>query len=295
MELPLKTKDGLLFCPGNTCPIISLFSKQKTVVTIHDLSYLYFPSAYSFQFRAFYNLLIPRILNKSDSIITVSNSEKNKISSYYSSYKDKIKVVKHGIIAQENETFSSENIEVKEKVDKVKPYMLYVGSLSKRKNIEGVIKAFEIINKQVDIDLFIVGGGNNSFNKADIVINDELSRNIKFLGHINDKSKLFEIYENAKCLLFPSFYESFGFPVLEAMLNYCPVIASDIPALNEICEDKAILCDPYDVADIANKTLLVLKDEKVRNKLVKEGYNHAIKFTWKKAGEETLNVIKEVL
>jgi glycosyltransferase involved in cell wall biosynthesis len=289
-ELPFLCRNGLLFCPGNTAPVVHLISRQKTVVTVHDLSFRYFPVAYSLPFRMIYKILMPVIFKLADLIITVSNSELNSIVKIYPESKEKIHAVQNGGLPER----ILKNLDYIPAHETQKPYFLYVGTLNPRKNPQGVISAFNIIQKELEIDLVIVGSSGKSFGDLNYELFEKHKGEIIFTGQIDDTDRIIGYYKGATCLVFPSFYEASPFPPLEAMASGCPVIAGDIPSLRERCKNAALYCDPHDAQDIAKKILAITDDTAFRLKLIHRGFVRNRNFTWLKCVENTSRLIVEI-
>jgi len=289
-ELPLYCRDGLLFCPGNTAPVLHLISGQKTIVTVHDLSFRYFPDAYSLLFRTLYKFLMPIIFKLADLIITVSNSELSSIVKIYPQSKNKIHAVQNGGLPERILKNLDRVPEHKAKI----PYLLYVGALNPRKNPQGVIAAFNTIQKELEIDLVIVGSSGKSFTDLKYELFEKQKGEIIFTGQIDDTDRLIGYYKGATCLIFPSFYEASPFPPLEAMACGCPVIAGDISSLRERCEDAALYCDPEDAQDIAKKIFSITDDQSHRSRLIHRGFIRNENFTWSKCVENTCRLIVEM-
>lgn len=290
-ELPFYSKKGLLVCPGNTAPVFSLLSGQKTVVTVHDLSYLYFPEAYSFAFRAFYNMVIPMVLKYSSSVITVSESERISILKHYNYADKRLKVVHNGGLPGEY-LDKIDSIKASETSDK--PFVLYVGSLSRRKNLQGVIEAVALLNRHNDVPAVIVGAGGKSFRNTQFGVPEDAGR-IDFKGQVNDTAYIIDLYKSSACFVFPSFYESSGLPPIEAMACGCPVIVSPIPALIERCGDAALYANPDDPADIADKIMRILENPSLAGDLRRKGFERAKMFTWEICARQSWGVIRDVL
>ncbi len=276
----------VLFCPANISPVFKP-SNVKVVTTIHDLSFLYFPESFSFLYRNFYKKLTPLVLKRSDVIITVSNFEKQKILSIYPEVSNKLVVIYSGI----NESFfapsSSESRE----------YLLYVGNLIYRKNFHGIIVAFSRVYKEINRKLVIVGITPKTMKmhkKTIQYLNLIPPEFIEFKGQINDIDVLKKIYDGAFMFLFPSFYESFGFPAIEAMARGCPVIASKNTALEEICYKGALYVDPYDIDDLCDKMIKIDRDKILREKLIKEGTKRALTFRWSEAALKYKKIFDEM-
>jgi glycosyltransferase involved in cell wall biosynthesis len=290
LELSKYSSDGLLFCPGNTAPISSLKGDQKVIVTIHDLSYQYFPEAYSLPFKIWYHFLIPKIFARAEAIITVSNSEKNSLIKYFQKAESRIYVVQNGGLPEDTFKRISVNINKNQKNS-----ILYVGALSRRKNIDGLISAFELVCQEKDIQLSIVGASGQSFQRLKKKSHVNCRDRIKFWGQINDPETLVKLYQKNIGLIFPSFYEASPLPPIEAMACGCPVIASNIPSLQERCGDAAIYCDPYNVQNIAKSILNLFENVELRNEIIEKGRKRAEKYNWITSALETFQIIENVI
>jgi glycosyltransferase involved in cell wall biosynthesis len=289
LELPFYARKGLLFCPGNTAPVLRLLLKNPVVVTVHSLSVQYFPGAYSFKFKLLYKIILPLIFHLADSIITVSNSEQNSIIHSNPKIENKLSCVQNG-------GFSKIHLEKaiaakKSAKSRNKTVLLYIGSLSKAKNISGVIEAARILEKKTSFVLKIAGSTGRVFKKTGIELSEKLLDRIEFLGYINDVEELINLYQEATCLVFPSFYEASPLPPIEAMNCGCPVIASAIPSLRERCGDAALYCNPNAPSDIADKILKLTQDKELRREFIEKGYERANQFTWEECAKETMRIL----
>ncbi len=293
LELPYYSRDGILFCPGNTAPLFSLISKQRTVVTIHSLSYLYCPETYSITFRSLYKTIIPLVLRFSNAVITVSQSERNTILGRYNHSEKRLYAIQNGGLP--NDLSHSQKGSIANAVSANLPFILYVGSLSKSKNIQGVLKALAILNNKFDLHIVIAGGKDNIFSNQLLNSSDKLESKIHFIGQIINTADLVHLYKTASCLVFPSFYEASPLPPIEAMALGCPVIASSIPSLKERCADAAYYVDPANVEDIATGIHKVLTDKPLRQRMIQNGFSRAKIFTWEKTARDHLNVFEKVI
>ncbi len=287
-DLPGHCTDGILFCPGNTAPIRSLRSSRPVIVTVHSLSFHYFPEAYSRLFRLWYRILMPAIFSRASRVITVSRSEKKAILDLYPAAEEKLTVVQNGGLPQK---YLGRELPA---AVRDKPFLLYVGSLSKGKNLRGVLAAFELLAQKSDLALVIAGAAARTFSRSDLNISDEISRRLIFKGQIDNPDELIGLYRSALCLLFPSFYEASPLPPIEAMACGCPVIASAIPSLQERCGDAALYCNPGDPADIAARVSDLLDDSGLRGRLAARGKIRAAEFDWRNCASKTFGVIREV-
>jgi glycosyltransferase involved in cell wall biosynthesis len=283
--LPFKYGD-ILFCPANIAPIY-LPKKKKLVLTIHDVAFLTYSASFSNFFRIYYKFIMPIIIKRADRIITVSIYSKNEIEKYYPISKGKIKVISLGY----DKNF------VKFDNKKKKNQILYVGSMNDRKNFLGVLKAFELLNNDL-YHLLIVGNFSSNFNigeESEILIKKaKLNPSIEFKSNISN-NELINYYNESELFIFPSFYEGFGLPVLEAMACGTPVICSDSSSIPEVGGEAVIYCNPYDINDIKEKIEFVLKDASLQQEMIKKGLERAQLFSWDKSAQEHMKVFEEVL
>ena len=284
-ELPLYSRGSVLFCPGNTAPLISLLGTQIAIVTVHDLSYKYFPEAYRVTFRLWYAFLIPLILRRADCIITVSKSEREAIIARYPSAAPRLYAIANGGLPAD--FLASMASAARRSGD----YILYVGSLSKRKNFPRMLEVARRLAHKRRFHFIFVGDASKSLAALVTQVPADIASEITIAGAVEDPVKLVSYYRNAKCFLFPSLYESSGLPPIEAMACGCPVLASNIPALKERCGDAALFCDPYDVDSITSGLEGLMDDDALRSRLQTLGYQRAATFTWERCAQETLDLI----
>ena len=278
-------------------------SSCKKVVTFHDLSFEYFPNFFSFNQRIWQKFLVnPKKEAKSaDKIIAVSNSTKKDLIDLYHIDADKIEVIYSGIAIKEVENESSSKIkEVKLKYNLPENFILYFGTIEPRKNLVGLIKAFEFLKSNFsdknikDIKLVIAGEKGWLYKDVfDTAFFSKYKNDIIFTGFVEENDKPI-FYKLAKLFVYPSFFEGFGFPPLEAMSAKVPVIASNTSSLPEVIKDGAILVDPYDINEIALAMKMVLCDKKLEMKLKEKSSKIIEEFSWKKCAEKTLEVLTKI-
>jgi len=274
--------------------------KCKTVVTFHDLSFASHPEFYSAGKNYWHFSMNPKNqAKKADKIIAVSKSTKDDLVNIYKINPGKIEVIYSGISLESRILNLESRIpEVKKKYNLPDHYILYLGTLEPRKNIISLIKAFETLNSKFKIQnskFKLVVAGSKGWLYKDILEAAKKSafkNDIIFTGFIGDEDKAV-LYSLADLFVYPSFYEGFGFPPLEAMSYGTPVITSDFSSLPEAVGDAAIMVNPYNPNELAKAMELVLGDEKLRDFLVKKGFERIKKFSWHKCAGETLNILKQ--
>ncbi|MDF2792148.1 MAG: glycosyltransferase [Neobacillus sp.] len=281
LELPFYSRKGLLV---NLCNVAPMFRRNQ-IVTVHDASVFLPNGNFSYLFKLWYQLIIKLECLLSKNIVTVSKFSRDELIRYVHVKKNKMTVTYEG----------NEHIKDRDSDDQIlekyvlgkKPYLLAVSSMDPRKNFENVVKAIELLeNKNVN---FVIAGGTNPhvFKSKNFNFPD----NVKYLGYISDE-ELKALYENAYCFIYPSFYEGFGLPPLEAMTLGCPVIISDRASLPEIFDDAALYCKPEDPIDIKEKIDYLFKHEEVRNELKEKGIEKAAHYSWYNCAEELWAIIQ---
>jgi glycosyltransferase involved in cell wall biosynthesis len=270
--------------PDEAIPLVFL-NKKPIVTHFHDIIPIVFP---------FERKLIPRLYfryatflaKRSEAIIAVSQSTKNDIVKRLKIEPDKIHVVYNGV---NHDLFKPRKSEPEENL------IGYVGGLGKRKNVFSLIIAFhKVIRKGVNGKLLIGGVGSEEQNLRKLVEKLGIKRRVEFLGFIPEE-KLPVFYSMLKVFVFPSLYEGFGIPVLEAMACGTPVITSNTSSLPEIVGKGGILVNPYNVNELAEAIYGILTNDELRKNLIKKGLRRAKQFSWEKTAKETLKVYYEVL
>lgn len=270
----------------------------EKIITFHDLSFEIYPEFYSSQKNFWHFIMDPRgQAERADKIIAVSNSTKQDLVEIYGIDPKKIRVICSGLSRQAGrETDSSEKELVRRKYGLPEDYILYLGTLEPRKNIISLLKAFEKIKRSADLKdpipgLVIAGAKGWLYDDIFRITQDFYSKNdVTFTGFVEEKDKP-ALYGMAKIFVYPSFYEGFGFPPLEAMAQKVPVITSDISSIPEAVENAAILINPSDPDEIRQALEMVLADSNFSRKLSGLGAERAKVFDWKKCAEETLDFI----
>jgi glycosyltransferase involved in cell wall biosynthesis len=266
-----KNTPDILFCPWHTLPGIFPYWGAAIVATIHDLAGRFIPT--------FWTSLFAKRL------IAVSSSTKVSLIQSYKLNKDKVHVIHEGYDIKDFFPRKRNEIDfVKRKYDIEDDYILFLGTIGPRKNIERMVAAFN----SLDVSLEFVLGGSIMAGYEDL---RKLSA--KFIGRV-EQDDLPALYSGARLFAFVSEEEGFGIPILEAMACGVPVLTSNVSSTIEVAGDAGLLVDPESVGEIAEGMDRVLRDKKLAKKLVEAGFKRYKKFSWKSAAEETLKVFEEV-
>ena len=285
LELPFLSRGDLLFCPGNTAPIISLAGFQPVVVTVHDLSYAYFPDAYSRTFRLWYHIVIPLAMRKAEIVLTVSETERESITSHFPCVIGRIHTVPNGGWPRDH---MPSPVAPPPRDD---GSVLYVGSLSKRKNFPAMLDVAISLARKRGLRFRFVGGTATSLAPAERIVPSDVKELIRFEGQTNDLETLARYYLEAGCFLFASLFESSGLPPVEAMACGCPVVASDTPALRERCGEAAVYCDPHSKGSISSAIEELVDSSERRSKMTELGYARARQLSWENCAAMTLELL----
>ncbi len=293
--LPLKLRQldvDILHCPAHVIPI---FSKQKSILTIHDLAFKLFPKTFKWQNRIYLNFIVPLSIKRADKIIAVSNNTKNDIVKEYNVNPNKINVIYNGLdekfkILKEDTVINK----LKAKYELPQNFILYLGTLEPRKNLKNLIKAFD--NLEESNKKLVIAGGKGWLYKDifSLVREKKLENDIIFTGYV-DKEDIVPLYNAATLFVYPSLYEGFGLPPLEAMACGTPVITSNVSSLPEVVGDAAITVDPKNINELSEAISNVLSNEDLQNEIIQRGIERAKLFTWENAAIETVKVYEEVL
>lgn len=285
----IAKKLDILHCPAFPSP---LFYKGKTVLTIHDATLWKYPETRSKGGEFYYSPLFPQAIRKSSRIITVSRNSKKDLIHYLNIPDNLITVIYEGI----DDSFTKRNLqqssEVKTKYNLPDRYILTVGTLEPRKNLDMLIKAFEIFLRKYDTDHKLVIVGRKGWHKS-LNIAKELKSYVVLTGFVGEEH-LPAIYRLADLFVFPSIYEGFGFPILEAMACQTPVITSNASSLPEIGGNACLYADPYNPSDFAEKISIILNDKSLYDDFIKKGRERIKRFSWRETAESTLKVYQEV-
>ncbi|MFZ2193371.1 MAG: glycosyltransferase family 1 protein [Candidatus Moraniibacteriota bacterium] len=283
--------------------IFGAVSKEvKMITTIHDLSFERYPEYFSWK-RRFWHIFInsKKICQRADQIIAVSNSSQNDIISLYGVEKEKVKMI-HSAVSEKFKIIDRNDeklIKIKNKYSLPFKFILYLGTVEPRKNITGIIRAYSNLQsfaretKNFELAKYkLVIAGSNGWLNEDIfkeIKKSKFKKDIILPGFIQDADKVY-VYNLASLFVYPSFFEGFGFPPLEAMKCGVPVIASNNSSLPEICGVNSILINPDKPGEISQAMQQILLDRVLREKLIKVGLEKAKEFNWKKTTQKTIKL-----
>ena len=274
----------VLFIPAHTVPIIH---PKNTVVTIHGLEYEFCPEAYSFWEKLYMRCSIRKSSQWAKTIIAVSENTKKDLINLYKIPERKISVIYNGF---DNEFLASNTVH---EIPDTK-YLLFIGRLEERKNVIGIIKTFEILKEQYKVPhkLFLAGKPGFGYEKIKKEIaNVNCTKDIIELGFVN-KNKKIEFLEKADVFLFPSFYEGFGLPILEAQATGVPVVTSNVSSVPEVANGSALLINPNNAEDMADAVYKIISDESFKKDLIKKGLKNVQRFSWEKCAREIAKLLE---
>lgn len=272
----------IFLSPHYNIPILPIRAKKRLVI-IHDVYHLAFNKTLSLTQKLYSKLMIYSAVHLSDHIITSSQFSKSEILKYEKVTESKISVIHFGFDFEEYSNLASDFERVKNKYNISGKYFLFVSNIKPHKNLSNLLQALKNVLKKIEVKLVVVGEYKKlitSDKKSFELINKNklLKDNTIFTGFV-DKEELASLYKSALALIFPSFYEGFGIPPLEAMACGCPVISSNAASLPEVCNDAAIYINPNNITEIEEKMIRLISDDHLKNQLIKKGKENLERFS----------------
>lgn len=295
-------------------PVCSLPRSYKgnSIVTVHDLSVYKFSEPYSKKQISELKNNIPKALERAKKIIAVSKSTSKDLKEVLNIDKKKIKVVYHGV----DKRFFSKKTDyqikkIRKKYGITKKYFLFIGTLNSRKNIIRIISSYErfrnklvttpkkskdlLKGKYHTYQLVLAGAKGTDFKEIQKKASkSEYKKDIVFPGYVN-ANDLGALFKGSEIFIFPSLYEGFGIPIIEAMATKIPIITSNVSSMPEIAKNHAIIIDPCNVSDITQSIYDLLTNKKLKRTLVASGYKYAKEFNWDKCAKQTLKIYNQLL
>jgi glycosyltransferase involved in cell wall biosynthesis len=278
--------------------VLPALVRCRSVVTIHDCIHLMFPQYLPNRFAlAYAKTSIGMAAKRATRVLTVSESSKRDILRFVDAEPDKIDVIYNAY----DERFAIDPAEedvvrVRERFQLQDEFVLYAGNVKPHKNLERLIDAFQIVRKRgLDhLKLVMIGDEISKYSALRRAVHrHQLHKYVRFLGYLPEET-LAVMYRLAGVFVFPSLYEGFGLPPLEAMASGTPVVTSNVSSLPEVAGDAAVLVDPYDPVSIADGIYRVLTDEQVRKDLSRRGVARAGMFSWEQSVRRVRKIYGEV-
>lgn len=278
----LSDAPDVLFMPANFLP---LFYPRRTVATIHGLEFEYFPEVFAPSQLAYLKEGTRRVVRRARKIIVPTNAGKDDLIKFYKADPNKIIVIQHGVNPQVAYHHRYPPID--------EQYILFVGKLEKKKNVQSIVKAFAVLKEKYKIPhkLVLVGSPGFGYHEIQKEIEGTLYKtDIVLTGYISQEEKE-SFFKYADVFVFPSLYEGFGMPILEAQLRQVPVVTSRIPNIMEVAGGGALFVDPKSVEQLTETIFSVISDDAVRADLIAKGIKNAQKYSWFKCAKETLEAL----
>jgi len=284
-------KIDIIFNPKLSIP---LFAPSKKVFALVGLEQFALPNIFKWYDHIYFRIMTPLFCRRANTIIVMTNTGKNDLMKYLNVSRNKIKVIYGAYHKRFEITKNTENLlAIKQKYNLPEKYIFFIGGITPLKNFSNIIKAFKIIKNKIPVKLVVAGFKRWGYAKDINLINQlNLQNDVITLGLVQD-GDLPYIYNSAQCLVFPSLYEGFGIPILEAQACGCPVITSKKGCTPEVSGGAALLVNPYNYKEIAEGIYNVLNNRDLRERLIAAGLENVKKFSWSKAAKQTLELFEK--
>ena len=264
---------------------------KKIVTTVHDFSFFIHRDFHPKETLEYFDNSFYKNIYRSDIIITGSNYTKSEILERLDFKEENIRVIYHGVNHNLFKIYN--NIELDFKLPP--KFILSVGSIEPRKNLLGLLKAYNLLTKDIKDEYKLILVGFKGWENREIMkIINQNREYIEYLGFISNED-LAKVYNLSSCFVYPSFYEGFGLPIVEAMACGTAVVSSNSSSLPEVGGDAVLYCNPHNIYDIRDKINMVLLDNNLKEELIQKGLKQAKLFSWEKSAREHLDVFKEVI
>lgn len=271
----------------------------KTLLTVHDLSFVRVPESANPSLRAYLEAVVPRSARRADHVLADSQATKDDLIALYGIPADKISVLLSGVHPRFEPSPVSDDVRrlLRDQYGIGNaPFVLAVGTVQPRKNYERLIRAMAALPPSLAHVKLVIAGGKGWLDAPIYRTVDEMNmrQRVVFTGFLDD-ALLPGLYKVARCLAFPSLYEGFGLPILEAMACGTPVVTANVSSTLEVAGDATVLVDPLSVEQIRDALIALLTDESLRVRLIADGYAQAARFTWPRAARQLREIYTQVL
>ncbi len=287
----MRERLDLYHAPATSVP---LTYRGTSVVTVHDLAIYKYPKLFPGRQLLSTKLVVPRSIRRAKQVIAVSESTKRDVRQLFRIAEKRITVIPEGFV---KERAGKGVVDVREKYGLARPYVCFVGTLEPRKNILNLIKGFQSVANlpsMKKVDLILAGAPGWKYGNVIKAIKDsKYAGRVRYLGYLPHQDKL-QLIEHASAFVFPSLYEGFGLPVLEAMSLGTPVITSRVSSLPEVAGTAAVFVNPHKFKDIGQAIVKIVGNKQLRDRIINEGHKRASQFTWDTVARETLKVYQGV-
>ena len=287
VKLPLvlrKIKADVFLSPDG---LGSLTTRVPQCIVVHDIGIIHQPQFYKKTHVLFYKRYIPKFLNKAKRVATVSQFSKDDLIKHYKVSPEKIDVVYSAVKKIFRPLSFEDQQATKDQYTEAKEYFIYAGAIHPRKNLVNLLKAFSVFKKRQQSNMKLVLAGRMAWK------NDAFTRLLRTYKYRNDivltgyieETELVKLIASSYALVYPSLFEGFGVPVLEAMQCHVPALTSKNSSMEEIAAGAGVFFDPADYQDMADKLMLVYKDESLRSSMIEKGKTIAAQYSWKRTAE----------
>ena len=286
-----KIKPDIFISTDN---FLSLRSKVKTLLVAHDIAYEHYPYHINRLALWYYKTYFPKYLKKADRVVTVSQYTKDDIVKTYNIPQSKIDVIYNGANDLFKPATESEKTAVKQTYAQDNDYFIYIGAIQPRKNVKNLLLAFDTFKRNKPSAVKLLIAGRKAWDTEDTILAYEsmqFKNDVIFLGHLL-KDSLAKVTSGAIALVYPSFYEGFGIPIIEAMNCDVPVITSNVTSMPEVTGDAGLLVDPHSIDSIAGAMTKLYFDASLREQLIIKGRTQRLKFSWQKTAEKMWQAIE---
>jgi glycosyltransferase involved in cell wall biosynthesis len=289
----VKETIDLIFLPNLNITVLP--NDIPCVLTVHDMTWKIFPEFYSKKMQAWHNLVNPKkLIDNSSKIITPSQTTKNDLQNLFKKNSEAVTVIPHGCDLQFTQKMEARDHGVRSKFHLPKKFVLFIGTLEPRKNLLALIQAVDAYRRITHDDLHLVIAGKwgwKSHNLRRRLWKKDVKSWVHQMGYIPDKDRA-AIYRSSEALMWPSIYEGFGLPILEAMSCGTPVITSHTSSIPELTNDCALLIDPYNINDITDALIGLMQSKPLQKQLSNRGIERAKNYNWNKSAIKTLELFE---